>query len=254
MRNIKLTIEYDGKDFNGWQKQPNKLNIQGEIERAIEEVTGEKVDLIASGRTDAGVHALAQVANFKIQNMSIPVEKIPYALNSKLKKSIRIQSAEEVDDKFHSRYTCKKKTYRYTINNSEQGTAIYRNMQYHYPNKLDAQKMNEGAKYLIGEHDFKSFKASGTSSKSSVRTIYNAEVTQTGNQITIELTGNGFLYNMVRIIAGTLIRVGGGEMAPDEMPQILGKKDRTAAGPTAPAHGLTMMGIEYEDAEGISET
>ena len=105
MRNIKLTIEYDGKDFNGWQKQPNKLNIQGEIERAIEEVTGEKVDLIASGRTDAGVHALAQVANFKIQNMSIPVEKIPYALNSKLKKSIRIQSAEEVDDKFHSRYT-----------------------------------------------------------------------------------------------------------------------------------------------------
>ena len=105
--------------------------------------------------------------------------------------------------------------------------------------------MNEGAKYLIGEHDFKSFKASGTSSKSSVRTIYNAEVTQTGNQITIELTGNGFLYNMVRIIAGTLIRVGGGEMAPDEIPQILGKKDRTAAGPTAPAHGLTMMGIEY---------
>jgi tRNA pseudouridine38-40 synthase len=247
MRNIKLTIEYDGKDFNGWQKQPNKLNIQGEIERAIEEVTGEKVDLIASGRTDAGVHALAQVANFKIQNMSIPVEKIPYALNSKLKKSIRIQSAEEVDDKFHSRYACKKKTYRYTINNSEQGTAIYRNMQYHYPNKLDAQKMNEGAKYLIGEHDFKSFKASGTSSKSSVRTIYNAEVTQTGNQITIELTGNGFLYNMVRIIAGTLVEVGEGKIKPSDVKRILEAQDRLQAGKTLPANGLMLINVEYEE-------
>ena len=247
MRNIKLTIEYDGKDFNGWQKQPNKLNIQGEIERAIEEVTGEKVDLIASGRTDAGVHALAQVANFKIQNMSIPVEKIPYALNSKLKKSIRIQSAEEVDDKFHSRYACKKKTYRYTINNSEQGTAIYRNMQYHYPNKLDAQKMNEGAKYLIGEHDFKSFKASGTSSKSSVRTIYNAEVTQTGNQITIELTGNGFLYNMVRIIAGTLVEVGEGKIKPSDVKRILEAQDRLQAGKTLTANGLMLINVEYEE-------
>lgn len=247
MRNIKLTIEYDGKDFNGWQKQPNKLNIQGEIERAIEEVTGEKVDLIASGRTDAGVHALAQVANFKIQNMSIPVEKIPYALNSKLKKSIRIQSAEEVDDKFHSRYACKKKTYRYTINNSEQGTAIYRNMQYHYPNKLDAQKMNEGAKYLIGEHDFKSFKASGTSSKSSVRTIYNAEVTQTGNQITIELTGNGFLYNMVRIIAGTLVEVGEGKIKPSDVKRILEAQDRLQAGKTLLANGLMLINVEYEE-------
>ena len=247
MRNIKLTIEYDGKDFNGWQKQPNKLNIQGEIERAIEEVTGEKVDLIASGRTDAWVHALAQVANFKIQNMSIPVEKIPYALNSKLKKSIRIQSAEEVDDKFHSRYACKKKTYRYTINNSEQGTAIYRNMQYHYPNKLDAQKMNEGAKYLIGEHDFKSFKASGTSSKSSVRTIYNAEVTQTGNQITIELTGNGFLYNMVRIIAGTLVEVGEGKIKPSDVKRILEAQDRLQAGKTLPANGLMLINVEYEE-------
>lgn len=247
MRNIKLTIEYDGKCYNGWQKQPNKLNIQGEIERAIEEVTGEKVDLIASGRTDAGVHALAQVANFKIQNMSIPVEKIPYALNSKLKKSIRIQSAEEVDDKFHSRYICKKKTYRYTINNSEQGTAIYRNMQYHYPNKLDAQKMNEGAKYLIGEHDFKSFKASGTSSKSSVRTIYNAEVTQTGNQITIELTGNGFLYNMVRIIAGTLVEVGEGKIKPSDVKRILEAQDRLQAGKTLPANGLMLINVEYEE-------
>ena len=135
MRNIKLTIEYDGKDFNGWQKQRDKLNIQGEIERAIEEVTGEKVDLIASGRTDAGVHALGQVANFRLEK-EFQIEKIPYALNSKLKKSIRIKEAEEVPEQFHSRYTCKKKTYRYVINNSVQGTAIYRYLQYHFPEKI----------------------------------------------------------------------------------------------------------------------
>ena len=125
MRNIKLTIEYDGKDFNGWQKQPNKLNIQGEIERAIETITGENVDLIGSGRTDAGVSALGQVANFKIENNKMPIEKMPYAINSQLKKSIRVKKAEEVEESFHSRYTCKKKTYQYTINNSEQGTAIF---------------------------------------------------------------------------------------------------------------------------------
>ena len=155
MRNIKLTIEYDGKDFNGWQKQPNKLNVQGEIERAIETVTGEKVNLIGSGRTDAGVSALGQVANFKIENNRLPIEKMAYAINSQLKKSIRVKKAEEVDERFHSRYTCKKKTYQYTINNSEQGTAIFRNIQYHFPLKLDENKMNEAVKYLIGKHDFK---------------------------------------------------------------------------------------------------
>ncbi len=246
MRNIKITIEYDGKDFNGWQKQPNKLNIQGEIERAIEEITGEKVDLIASGRTDAGVHALAQVANFKIEK-DIPIEKIPYALNSKLKKSIRVKSAEEVDEKFHSRYTCKRKTYRYVINNSLQGTAIYRNLQYHFPEKLDEEKMNKGIKYLIGEHDFKSFKASGTSSKSSVRTIYDAKVTREGEIVTIELTGNGFLYNMVRIISGTLVDVGIGKIKPEEVKEILEAKDRLKAGKTLPPTGLYLVDVKYEE-------
>lgn len=246
MRNIKLTIEYDGKDFNGWQKQPNKLNIQGEIERAIEEVTGEKVDLIASGRTDAGVHALGQVANFKIEK-DIPIEKIPYALNSKLKKSIKIKEAEEVPEKFHSRYTCKKKTYRYVINNSIQGTAIYRNLQYHFPEKLDEDKMNEAAKYLIGEHDFKSFKASGTSSKSSVRTIFDAKVIREGELVTIELTGNGFLYNMVRIIAGTLIDVGTYKIEPIDVKNIIDAKDRLKAGKTLPPTGLYLVKVEYED-------
>lgn len=172
MRNIKLVIEYDGKDFNGWQRQPNKLNIQGEIERAIQEITKEeKIELNASGRTDAGVHALGQVANFKT-NCNIPVEKFPIAINCKVKKSIVIKSAEEVEERFHSRYNCKQKTYRYIINNSEYGSAIHRNQEYHIPMKLDIEKMKKAIKYFEGEHDFKGFKASGTSSKNSVRKIF----------------------------------------------------------------------------------
>ena len=245
MKNILLTIEYDGKDFNGWQKQPNKLNIQGEIERAIEEITGEKVDLIASGRTDAGVHALAQMANFKT-NSKLPVEKYPIALNTKLKKSIRIQKAEEVEENFHSRYHCKQKTYRYIINNSGQGSSIYRNLEYFIPNKLDVEKMQEAVKYFEGEHDFKAFKASGTSSKSSVRTIYNAKVEKQGERIIIELTGNGFLYNMVRIIAGTLVEVGLGKIKPEEISEIIEKKERANAGKTLPPQGLYLVKVEYK--------
>ena len=244
MRNIKLTIEYDGKDFNGWQKQPKKLNIQGEIERAISEITGEEMELIASGRTDAGVHALAQVANFKT-NSNIPVEKWPLALNTKLKRSIRIINAEEVDERFHSRYNCKKKTYRYIINNSKYGTAIYRNLEYNFSENLDVEKMNEAAQFFIGEHDFKGFKASGTSSKSSVRTIYEAKVFKNGNRIIIELTGNGFLYNMVRIIAGTLIDVGTGKIKPEEIEDIINSGDRTRAGKTLPPNGLYLVKVEY---------
>lgn len=245
MKNIKLTIEYNGKDFNGWQKQPTKLNIQGEIERAIEEITGEQVDLIASGRTDAGVHAFKQIANFKT-NSEFDVNKYPIALNSKLKQSIRIKKAEEVEERFHSRYNCKQKTYRYIINNSEYGSAIYKNLEYHIPNKLDVEKMQEAVKYFEGEHDFKAFKASGTSSKSSIRTIYKAEVKKDEEKIIIELTGNGFLYNMVRIISGTLVDVGLGKIKPEEIKEIIDSKDRTRAGKTLPPYALYLVKVEYE--------
>ncbi len=245
MRNIKLTIEYDGKEFNGWQKQPNKLNIQGEIEKAIKQITGEEVDLTASGRTDAGVHALGQVANFKT-NSELPIEKFPIALNANLKKSIVIKSAEEVEERFHSRLTCKRKTYRYVINNSKYGTAIYRNLETHIPMKLDIQKMQQAVKYFEGEHDFKAFKASGTSSKSSVRTIYKAEVIDAGNErIYIELTGNGFLYNMVRIIAGTLVDVGLGKIEPEDIKEIIKSQKRENAGKTLPPQGLYLVEVEY---------
>lgn len=246
MRNIKLTIEYDGKEFNGWQKQPNKLNIQGTIEQAIQVITGEEVELNASGRTDAGVHAFGQVANFKT-NSNIPIEKIAIALNSNLKKSIRIISAEEVEEKFHSRLTCKQKTYRYVINNTELSSAIYRNLETHIPQKLNIDKMKKAIKYFEGEHDFKAFKSSGTSSKSSVRTIYKAEIIEMpNNRIYIELTGNGFLYNMVRIISGTLVEVGLEKINPDDIPNIIDSKDRSLAGKTLPPNGLYLVNVEYD--------
>lgn len=228
----------------GWQKQPNKLNIQGEIERAIEAITGEQVDLTASGRTDAGVHALAQVANFKT-NSTLPIEKFAVAINSKLKKSIRIQKAEEVEERFHSRYNCKQKTYRYIINNGEQGSAIYRNLEYYVPVKLNVEEMKKAIKYFEGEHDFKGFKASGTSSKSSVRNIYKTNIIEEGERIKIELTGNGFLYNMVRIISGTLVDVGLGKIKPEEIPSIIESKDRKKAGKTLPPYALYLVKVEY---------
>ena len=245
MRNIKLLIEYDGKEFNGWQKQPNKLNIQGEIERAIQEITKEDdIQLFASGRTDAGVHALGQVANFKTSS-NMPVEKFPIAINNKIKKSIVIKEAEEVDERFHSRYNCKKKTYWYIINNSEYGSAIYRNLECHIPQKLDVEAMKAAIKYFEGEHDFKGFKASGTSSKNSVRKIFKTKIEVHNERIFIEITGSGFLYNMVRIISGTLVDVGLGKILPEEIPEIINAGDRKRAGKTLPPQGLYLLKVEY---------
>ena len=244
MLNIKLIIEYDGKKFGGWQKQPNKLNIQGEIEKAIEEITGEAVELNASGRTDAGVHSLGQTANFKT-NSEINISKMAIAINSKLKQSIRIIKAEEVDEKFHARYSCKGKKYKYVINNSKYGSAIYRDLEYHMPIKLNVEAMQKGIKYFEGEHDFKGFKASGTSSKISVRTIYSAKVIEDGERIIVEIEGNGFLYNMVRIISGTIVDVGLGKIKPEEIPEIIESKDRTRAGKTLPPQGLYLVEVYY---------
>ena len=246
MRNIKLVIEYDGKDFNGWQKQPNKLNIQGEIENVIANITKEEVELTASGRTDAGVHALGQVANFKT-NSQIPIEKFPIAINSQIKNSIRIKSAEEVDERFHSRFNCKRKTYRYVIDNSKYGSAIYRNLSYHVSTKLNVDEMKKAIKYFEGEHDFKAFKSSGTSSKSSIRTIYKAIIKEKDENIIIELTGNGFLYNMVRIIVGTLVEVGLGKIDSKEIPDIIESKDRQRSGKTLPPQGLFLLEVEYDE-------
>ena len=245
-----LIIEYDGKLYNGWQKQPTKLNIQGNIEEAIKKVTGEEVDLIGSGRTDAGVHSLGQVANFKLEKSTLDISKMAMAINSQLKPSIVIKEAKEVREDFHSRYNAKKKTYRYVIRNAAMPSAIYRNFEHFYKGEIDVKKMQEAAKYLVGEHDFTSFKSSGNGTKSPVRTIYNLEVKRPDEdkeKIYIEITGNGFLYNMVRIISGTLLDVGTGKIKPEDVKKILDAKDRKIAGKTLPAQGLFLVKVEYED-------
>jgi tRNA pseudouridine38-40 synthase len=245
MRNIKLTIEYDGKNFAGWQKQPEKLGIQGEIEAAIKDITGEEIELTASGRTDAGVHALGQVANFHT-NSNIEVEKFPYAINSKLPKSIVIKQAEEVEERFHARYNCKGKTYRYIINNSEFPSALERYREFHVPFSIDIDKMKKALKYFEGEHDFKGFKSSGgNEKKTTIRNISKAELIQKESRIIIELSADGFLYNMVRIICGTVLDVGLGKIDLKEMPKIIESGDRTVAGKTLPAQGLYLVEVRY---------
>ena len=247
MRNIKLTIEYDGKNFPGWQSQPGKVSIQTEIENAIFEITGEHVELIASGRTDAGVHALGQVANFHT-NTNIAISKIPYAINAKLPKSIVIHKAEEVDDRFHARYQCKKKTYRYVINNSEFPSALNRYREYHMPYALDFEAMQKAIKFFEGEHDFKAFQSSGgTKRKTTVRTLSKCTIQKEGERIIIELTGDGFLYNMVRIISGTILDVGLGKIKAEDIPEIIESGKRERAGKTLPPHGLYLVKVRYGD-------
>lgn len=246
MRNIRITIEYDGKNFPGWQSQPGKISIQTEIENAIYEITGERVDLIASGRTDAGVHALGQVANFHT-NTKIETSKIPYAINSKLPNSIVVKEAKEVDERFHSRYNCKLKTYRYIINNNEFPSALNRYREFHMPCKLDYKEMEKAIKYFVGEHDFKAFKSSGgNAKKTTVRTLTDCNIKENDGRIYIELTGNGFLYNMVRIISGTILDVGLGKIKADDIPEIINSGVREKAGRTLPPHGLYLVKVNYE--------
>ena len=244
MHRIKLTVAYDGTNYCGWQVQPNGVSIQSTLQKAIENLLGGKTDVTGASRTDSGVHALGQVAVFDTDK-NIPDWKYALAINQRLPKDIVVQKSEEVSLDFHPRYTDVEKTYEYRILNRRTQLPKERLYSYFVPKKLNVDKMREAGVYLVGEHDFKSFCSQKTKVLSTVRTIYSLELIEEGDIVTLRVSGNGFLYNMVRIIAGTLIRVGGGELAPDEMPQILGKKDRTAAGPTAPAHGLTMMGIEY---------
>ena len=245
MRNIKIVIEYDGKNFAGWQTQPGEESVQGEIERALKEITGEDIELIGSGRTDAGVHALGQVANFHTES-NIPIEKFPYALNSKIRNSIVVKSAEEVDERFHARYNCKGKTYMYIINNNEFPSALNRFREFHMPNKLDVEKMKDALKYFEGTHDFKGFQSSGGNKrKTTVRTLTKCELTEEDGIIKIELSGDGFLYNMVRIICGTIVDIGLGKIQVCELQDIIESGDRTRAGKTLPPQGLYLKEVRY---------
>ena len=238
---VLLTIEYDGTNYSGWQAQKNALSIQETIEDAILRATGERVRVTGAGRTDAGVHALAQMAHFDTDT-TIPADKISYALNLVLPPDIRIRYSKEVPEWFHARKTAKTKHYRYVIYNDEHDCAINRNFCCFIRQPLDIAAMTKAASHFKGEHDFAAFCAQGSTP---VRTIFECTVEKVGNYISIDVCGNGFLYNMVRIIAGTLIDVGRGRKKPEDIPKIILSKDRNNASATAPAKGLTLVSVIY---------
>ena len=240
-----LVVAYDGTDYCGWQVQPNGVTIEQRLNEALTDLLGEPISVIGASRTDAGVHSLGNVAIFDT-NTRMPADKICFALNQRLPEDIVVQSSKEVSEDFHPRYVKGTKTYEYRILNRKMPDPTKRRDTYHYYYDLDVDKMQQAASYLEGEHDFSSFCAAKAQVKTKVRTIYSAKVYKQGDVITIRLEGNGFLYNMVRIVAGTLIKIGAGEIEPDKMIDIIEGADRELAGPTAPAHGLTMIGIKYD--------
>jgi len=286
LRNICLLVSYDGTRYHGFQTQPDGNTIQDRLEDAIEKLTGERVSVVGSGRTDAGVHARGQVVNFPVSSR-IPAERWALALNSRLPEDIVVLAAAEVDPSFHARRDAVSKTYRYTLNTRRFPDVFRRRYEYHRPIPLDCAAMREGLRYLEGEHDFTSFASIHSAAPHHVRTIFSARlVVETGEEhavvraegdgagasagatgtsgtrggaeperirgrIHLELTGNGFLYNMVRIIAGTLLEVGEGKRPPEQIAEILAAKDRSLAGPTAPAHGLTLWRVEYDARWGL---
>jgi tRNA pseudouridine38-40 synthase len=248
MRNLKLTVAYDGTDFAGWQVQPEAATVQGTLSSAIGRITGEKVLTQGSGRTDAGVHALAQVATFQSESV-IPVANFVVALNDILPASIRVLAAEQVPEDFHPRKSAKAKTYRYRIYRNPICPPLLARYVWHYPYPLDENAMRDAAPLVEGEHDFTSFAAvdpeRGREGLSNVRRIFSSQWRRESSELIYEVRGNGFLHHMVRNLVGTLLLVGKGTLKPAELTRILETKDRSAAGATAPASGLYLVNVEY---------
>jgi tRNA pseudouridine38-40 synthase len=251
LRNLRLLLSYDGADFHGWQRQPTLPTVQACLEDAAAKILGGPVKIYASGRTDAGVHALAQVANFST-SCRIPVANLQKALNDALPPSVRVRAVDEVAPDFHARYAVRSKTYRYRILQSDVCSPFLWRYVWHYPYPLDHRRMAEGAKVFIGEHDFTSFAAAGSADEddpepSMVRSVFSSRILRRERSgiLAYEVCGSGFLHHMVRNLLGTLVDVGRGRFAPDDMVRILRARDRTLAGPTAPAQGLCLMRVEY---------
>lgn len=246
MKRIKLTVSYDGTNYHGWQVQPNAVTIEGIINETLSALTKEDIQVIGASRTDAGVHALGNVAVFDTESR-IPGEKFSYALNQRLPEDIVIQESKEIEADFHPRYCDCEKTYEYSILNRAFPLPEYRNTAFFYYGKLDVARMQKATDAFLGEHDFAGFCSAGAQVKTTVRTIYALTVEKDENtdMIRIRVRGNGFLYNMVRIIAGTLIEVGKGTMDIESLPDIIAAADRALAGPTAPAKGLRLLQIRY---------
>ncbi|MBQ2948564.1 MAG: tRNA pseudouridine(38-40) synthase TruA [Clostridia bacterium] len=243
-RRFKLTLEYDGTAYCGWQRQINGPSVQQELEEALARLTGESVSVTGSSRTDAGVHAMGLCAHFDSATR-IPPEKLAFALNTMLPPDIRIRESGPAPQGFHARYSAAGKVYRYVFYNSRHDCAIGRQYAAHVPLNLDDRRMHEEAQALIGTHDFEAFAASGSVVKSTVRTIYRAEVVRRGDLVELYVLGDGFLYNMVRIIAGTLMEIGTGKRECGAIARAIETKDRLALGQTAPAKGLTLMAVLY---------
>lgn len=246
MKRIMLTVAYDGTAYHGWQVQPNGVTIEEKLNQALHDLTGEEIYVIGASRTDAGVHAMGNLAVFDTDSRII-AEKFAPALNSRLPEDIRIMKSEEVASDFHPRHCNSKKTYEYRIFLGKYENPIGRNYAHFVYVPLDMDRMNQAAEYLVGEHDFKSFCTAGAQVKTTVRTIYQAEWKKEGDYLTFTIQGNGFLFNMVRIIVGTLLEVGRGVMEPCEMKEIIAACDRQKAGPTAPARGLMLKQYEIEE-------
>lgn len=245
MRNIKMTVEYDGSRYKGFQRlKDNDMTIQGKIETVLSKMTNEDIEIIGSGRTDMGVHALGQVVNFKT-NSTDSIEKMQKYLYEYLPEDIVIRNIEETSERFHSRYNAKSKVYLYRIDNNKFHSTFNRRYSYHVEKKLDIDLMIKGSKFLIGEHDFTSFASSKSKKKSNIREIYSIEIKKNKNLIEIYIEGNGFLYNMVRIIAGALVDVGLGKKSPEDIKTMLEAKDRVKASDTAPSKGLFLYKVNY---------
>lgn len=245
VKRVRIVVAYDGTNYCGWQIQPNGLTVEEVLNKKISALTGEDIHIIGASRTDSGVHALGNVAVFDTESR-IPGERMAYALNQKLPDDIVIVSSDEVELDWHPRYQNNiTKTYEYHIYNAKTPNPMKRHHSTFVSYELDVEKMREGASYLIGEHDFASFCNIRTNVEDTVRNVYSIEWSQNGPDLTMRITGNGFLYNMVRIIAGTLIRVGRGYYAPEKVKEILETKVRTEAGVTAPPNGLVLVKIHY---------
>jgi tRNA pseudouridine38-40 synthase len=243
--NVLLTISYDGTNYCGWQRQINGISVQQKTEEALCSILKTQLTVIGASRTDAGVHALGQRVMFSIDDLRIPLDKLPYALNAKLPADIITTKAEQAPDGFHPIFNAKRKTYEYTIYTGNFMNPLLINRCCFVNHPLDTSEMRKAAAHFLGEHDFSSFKASGGSAKTSVRTVHSLDVTEKGGLITVSICGNGFLYNMVRIIAGTLIYVGEGKIKSNGIPGIINSRRREFAGKTAPPQGLTLISIEY---------
>ena len=248
MKRVKLEIAYDGTGYHGWQIQPSAVTVEGVVNEKLSRLCGEEIAVIGASRTDAGVHAYGNVAVFDT-NSSIPPERFALALNRYLPEDIRVQRSMQVPDTFHPRHCDSIKTYEYHILNTRIDSPTRRLYSYHFYRELDMDAMKKGAAYLVGTHDFKSFCSAKTQVTDTVRTVYSIDLERQGEEIILTIRGNGFLYNMVRIITGTLLQVGTGYYKPEEIAQMVQQKDRTAAGACAPARGLFLVGIAYPQLE-----